>query len=229
MCLHEKRKADCIDCGGSNICPHGRIRRGCKEYICVAEVAARKARRNHAQYQAKSLICYHGKSFSLCKTCCELRRTCIEVNERFAQEMQAKSDDVWVNSFFNPTCPVCSETKPLEHFLNHDKSDALDICNACLTKQQADDEEEEEGIDDSDFGDLDKVIHCLQCRKDLPVAAFPPDVGPDDLAICTECQELIDHTPMQPCARKCGAHARAPRTEGPAFCENCRDIQGILP
>ena len=111
--------------------------------------------------------------------------------------------------------------------------------DACLTGRQAaenntleaDDNEGEEGIEDSDFGDLDKVFHCFQCRKYLPASEFPPGVDPNDLANCKDCQDWIDHTPVQQYAGGCGTHTRAPRTGGLALCENCRGIHwhGILP
>ena len=108
--------------------------------------------------------------------------------------------------------------------MTDDGSEAFDVCNACLiARQAADDNEEEEGIQDGDFGGLEHAIHCFQCKMDLPVAAFPPGVDPEDITICTECQEQIDHTSMQPCDGGCGAQAKVPHTGGLAYCETCRD------
>lgn len=196
-----------------------------------------RARRNASQNLPLSQKCYHGKDKTRCKTCIELIKV---YQEWLAGQSQAgtnlqnqNSDDA--GSLINSTCLVCLEKKTIDHFFNAEKNDTMDICRTCLVERQAADkaaDEHEMTMKDTDvrpFGFLDETIYCFQCQEHLPVASFPPGVGPNDVAICIACQETIDHTPTQPCAGGCGRHARVPRTGGPAVCESCKDTHGQSP
>jgi len=69
LCQHQKRPQMCRECGGSEICEHGRIRRQCAVKPCKG-----------------SSICHHGRQKSTCRECggsgiCEhgrQRHQCVE-------------------------------------------------------------------------------------------------------------------------------------------------------
>ena len=178
--------------------------------------------------------CYHGTLLSKCKRCSEVRQA-------YEEGLSQSKSDSQTHDSAPPDrkCLVCSEQKPPEQFLDPETKEFVDICSACLIERQAHDEEfdvdgwedmgEEEDGGLRPFGFLDQTIYCFQCDEHLPVASFPPGVGPNDVAICNACQETLDHTPVQPCTGGCGKHVRLPRTGGPAICEGCKDIPGVRP
>ena len=68
ICIHEKHKYFCKECGGSQICDHDRIKYFCKQckgaQICI---------HGRVKYRCKecggSQICEHGKQKQQCKEC----------------------------------------------------------------------------------------------------------------------------------------------------------------
>ena len=69
-CKHEKRKAHCKDCDGSQICKHGRQRNRCKEPGCGGASICEHGRvRNQCKECGGSQICNHGRQRSTCKDC----------------------------------------------------------------------------------------------------------------------------------------------------------------
>jgi hypothetical protein len=67
-CVHGKRKCNCKECGGSNICEHNRQRPKCKDcggsYICK-----HNKRKNECKECKGSSICEHNKQRYICKDC----------------------------------------------------------------------------------------------------------------------------------------------------------------
>lgn len=68
ICIHEKERAQCKECGGSSICEHNRIRNYCKD--CGGSAICEHSR---IRYQCKICggyaICIHNKRKSKCKDC----------------------------------------------------------------------------------------------------------------------------------------------------------------
>lgn len=200
ICEHNRQRVKCKDCHGSSRCKHNKMRYACKEAVCQAEMAEIRARRNGSRFTPSSMQCYHGKDLSKCKTCAELKQT-----YKDAVLSQAKTDAPMQNmddmeSFMNPTCPVCFQSKELDLFLNPDRSDIMDVCSECIATQQANDDAfdefeiadmqaEDGGL--RSFGLLDVTNYCYQCQQNLPVASFPPDAGSDDFPVCIACKAAL--------------------------------------
>ena len=67
-CVHGKTRANCVECGGSNICDHGKTRADCKECGGVSRCQHNRTRR-HCKDCGGSQICQHNKERRHCKLC----------------------------------------------------------------------------------------------------------------------------------------------------------------
>jgi hypothetical protein len=123
-------------------------------------------------------------------------------------------------------CSACNAEKPVEEFWDFDSDKLSEICKDCqkvktLEECQADgelgpfDDENQEDHGDS-FGEF---IVCLNCRQQLHITAFPDGVRADDMTYCTDCQDVIDHSPVQPCAGGCGRYVKRDAVGG--RCAEC--------
>ena len=67
-CEHNRRKTQCIECGGASICEHNRRKSQCKE--CKGgSICEHNRQKSHCIECKGSSICEHGRIKSQCKVC----------------------------------------------------------------------------------------------------------------------------------------------------------------
>ena len=183
-----------------------------------------------------SLKCSCGKFFSKCKQCRELRQTVLEL--RSSQGAPDPNEPAQAGDVESLICTGCRETKQSACFFDAVTGIIMNVCDICRTIQQGAEQDgekedtDESLLDDGDlrpFGDLDRTIICIQCEECLPMDRFPEDVDEENFPTCTECQEKIKHTPVQPCAGGCGKYIKLSRSGEPAICDGCRSRQAMMP
>lgn len=67
-CIHDKRKAVCKDCGGSQICKHDKIKSFCKD-CGGAQICEHDKPRSRCKECGGGSICEHNKRRDTCKEC----------------------------------------------------------------------------------------------------------------------------------------------------------------
>eukprot|EP00960_Hanusia_phi_P059764 764280-Hanusia_phi.AAC.9 len=68
LCIHNRQKSECRECGGSQICPHNRRKRQCKD--CVgSQICQHMRRKSRCKDCNGSQICQHQRIRSTCKEC----------------------------------------------------------------------------------------------------------------------------------------------------------------
>lgn len=65
-CIHNKRKNDCVDCNGSSICEHNKVKRFCK--VCSTSLCEHKKIKYFCK-ECSNLTCSHDKLKTNCKEC----------------------------------------------------------------------------------------------------------------------------------------------------------------
>jgi hypothetical protein len=68
ICDHGRIKSTCKECGGSQICEHGRIKSSCKE-CGGASICEHGRQKSYCKECGGSCICEHGRQKSKCKEC----------------------------------------------------------------------------------------------------------------------------------------------------------------
>ena len=67
-CIHNNRKSQCKECGGSQICIHNRIKSQCKE-CGGSQICIHNRRKNQCKECGGSGICIHNRKKNQCKEC----------------------------------------------------------------------------------------------------------------------------------------------------------------
>ena len=87
ICAHNKRRAECRDCGGSMICKHGKLKRICKD--CGGKgICEHGKRRTQCKDCGGGSICQHGKRRDKCTDC----RPTTKAKAKAAAEAKAAAD-----------------------------------------------------------------------------------------------------------------------------------------
>ena len=82
ICLHQKRRSQCKDCGGRSICQHGRLKSQCKD-CGGSSICQHNRRKTICKECGGSSICQHGRVKYSCKDCggfCEHRKRMFQCN-----------------------------------------------------------------------------------------------------------------------------------------------------
>jgi hypothetical protein len=111
-CEHGKRKARCVDCGGSEICVHKRIRYGCKE--CKgAGICPHNRTKSECHECGGSRFCSHGKRKSYCKECGGLG-LCEHGLKQYSCK-RCKGNGICEHNKYKTTCKECKGSQICPH------------------------------------------------------------------------------------------------------------------
>ena len=151
-CPHNKKKYNCIDCGGDGICPHKKKKQSCREcggsYICE---------HNKIKHQCKECgICEHNKRKRTCKECGNELHLTIQNIVKYSRAKDKKNNIYDENNFIdydyvknliiesNDKCCYCEIQLQFIHYdkdlatierinnsLGHIKGNCLIACKLC--------------------------------------------------------------------------------------------------
>jgi hypothetical protein len=104
-CIHNKRRSNCKECGGSAICIHNKYRSSCKECNGSAICIHNKQRLQCKECEGSS-ICIHNKYRSSCKEC-KGSAICIHNKQRL-QCKECEGSAICIHNKYRSSCKECN-------------------------------------------------------------------------------------------------------------------------
>ena len=122
----------CKECGGSGLCPHGRVKWWCKECGGTAGICTHGRRKYYCKECGGAGVCLHGRQKHSCKECGTLRKPAAAVHEASGQSQERWCRPCQHAGQRRPPCQGLRPEKKMRPVESASASATGQLCGWCL-------------------------------------------------------------------------------------------------
>ena len=166
-CEHGKRKAQCKECGGSQICEHNRIKSRCKE-CGGSQICEHNRIKSTCKECGGSQICEHNKIKSKCKECGGV--SICEHNRQKAECKECGGSQICEHNRRKAQCKECSDhikviiknwvSQSKQSDKKYNRFDIVNYIDICFCKNL-----------------IEEYPNCYYCKCELQYVLFQGDLA----------------------------------------------------